>query len=194
VSRQACWSVPFQRNPQFVGRISEIARVDSKISTEYRSERVAIVGLGGSGKTQIALEFTYQLRERWPDCSVFWVPAMDDESIQEAYLEIGRLLGIPNLVEQQAEIKKLVQHRLSQESAGRWLLVFDNADDIDMWINEAGDATDAHRLIDYLPKSAYGSIMFTTRSRKTAVKLAGKNVIPVEEMDESVAKQLLSNL
>ena len=151
------------------------------------------MGLGGSGKTQIALEFAYQFRERWPDCSVFWVPAMDDESIQKAYLEIGRLLGIPNPEEQQAEIKKLVQHRLSQESAGRWLLVFGNADNIDMWINEAGDVTDPYRLIDYLPKSTSGSIVFTTRSRKTAVKLAGNNVILVEEMDESVAKQLLSN-
>lgn len=93
------------------------------LSSETRWERVAIVGLGGVGKTQIALEFAYQLRERQPDCSVFWIPVMNVESMLEAYLEIGKQLQVPNLKQEKADVQKLVQHRLSQESSGRWLLL-----------------------------------------------------------------------
>ena len=191
-SPKACWFVPFQRNPRFVGRISEVTKIESILSLENRCERVAITGLGGVGKTQISLEFAYQLRQKYSDCSVFWIPAMNVEGMREAYLEIGRQLGIPNAEKEKADIKKLVQHHLSHESAGKWLLVFDNADDIGMWIDIDSNAAQSWRLIDYLPKSSHGSIVFTTRSLKTAVKLAGNNVIQVEEMDESVGKLLLS--
>lgn len=188
--RKACWSVPFQRNPRFVGRISEIADVDVRLSTENHCERVAIIGLGGVGKTQIALEFAYRLRERRPDCSVFWVPATGIESLQQAYLDIGHQLQFDDLGKEQADIKKLIQDHLSRESAGQWLLVFDGADD-DMWIDKAGNATESRRLIDYMPKSSHGSILFTTRSRKIAVNLANENVIRIGEMDEKAAKQVL---
>jgi hypothetical protein len=68
-------------------------------------------------------------------------------------------------------VKRLVQGYLSKESAGQWLLVYDNADDINMWIR-AGSESGSGRLIDYLPKSEQGSILFISRNRKVAVKLA----------------------
>jgi len=192
-SRRACWSVPFQRNSRFVGRDSEISQIEAILSSEDRCESVAIVGLGGIGKTQIALKFAYELRDKCPDCSVFWVPATNTDSMQEAYMEIGRQLRIPNVDKEQGNIQKLVQDHLSQESAGQWLLVFDNADDIDMWIDKGANLTNPRGLIDRLPKSRYGSIIFTTRSKSIAVKLAISNVIKVDKMDESAAKQLLSS-
>ncbi|KAF2176554.1 kinase subdomain-containing protein [Zopfia rhizophila CBS 207.26] len=190
---EAPWIVPFQRNPQFVGRTSEIAQVDVMLSSETRCDRVAIIGLGGIRKTQIALEFAYQLRERQPDCSVFWIPVTNVESMLEAYLKIGQQLQIPNLERQDADVQKLVQRQLSRESSGRWLLVFDNADDIDMWTGRAENTMGSGRRIDYLPKSKHGSILFTTRSRKAATKLAGKNVVSVSEMNETMGKNLLKN-
>jgi tetratricopeptide (TPR) repeat protein len=161
--------------------------------SETRCERVAIFGLGGVGKTQIALEFAHQLREREPDCSVFWIPATSVERMLEAYLEIGHELRLPSIEQEQASIQKRVQRHLSQESSGKWLLVFDIADDIDMWTGGTDGVIDLARQVDYLPKSKHGSILFTTRSRKAAVKLAGKNVVSVGEMDEAMAKNLLRN-
>ncbi|KAH8694330.1 hypothetical protein GQ44DRAFT_719472 [Phaeosphaeriaceae sp. PMI808] len=188
---EALWIVPFQKNPQFVGRTQEIAQINALLANESRCERVAIVGLGGVGKTQIALEFAHQWREKYSDCAVFWIPVTNVESMLEAYLEIGRQLQIPNIEQEKPEVQKIVQRSLSQESSGRWLLVFDNADDIDMWTEKAGSTTSSGRRIDYLPKSKYGSILFTTRNRKAATKLAGKNMVSVGEMDEAMAKDLL---
>jgi tetratricopeptide (TPR) repeat protein len=185
--------VPFARNPRFVGRSAQLDRLEKTLFTEDQSAKVAIIGLGGVGKTQIALELAYRIQRRYPECSVFWVPATNIESLQQAYLEIGRQLQIPGLEEEQADVKKLVQSYLTGESAGRWLLIFDNADDMNMWIGSADNRDLSHGLIDYLPRSRQGFLVFTTRSRKVAVKLSQHNVTEVAEMDEDVATQMLSN-
>ncbi|KDE75751.1 TPR repeat protein [Aspergillus oryzae 100-8] len=62
-----------------------------------------------------------------------------------------------------AEVKEKVKAYLSQESAGKWLLVFDNADDMEMW---SKDNTNSPVLTDFLPQCEQGHILFTTRSRK----------------------------
>ena len=191
VIRKACWTVPFARNPQFVGRNSQLDQLEETLSAEQQPSRVAIFGLGGVGKTQIALELAYRTQERYSECSIFWVPATNSESLQQAYLEIGRQLRISGLEQEQGDVKKLVQRYLSDESAGRWLLIFDNADDIDMWINRDGAKDASPGLINCLPQSNRGSLVFTTRSRKVAVKLVQQNVIEVLEMNEDLARQLL---
>ena len=137
------------------------------------------------------LELAYRARERYPDCSVCWLPATNSESLQQAYLEVGQQLGVTGLEEERADVKKLVQGHLSQESAGRWLLIFDNADDIDMWTKNDGNGDRPPALQEYLPRSSQGRIVFTTRSRKIAVKLTQQNVIELSEMDKQMAELLL---
>ncbi|KAH9204371.1 hypothetical protein DL95DRAFT_418315 [Leptodontidium sp. 2 PMI_412] len=75
----------------------------------------------------------------------------------------------------------------------QWLLVFDNADDIDLWFPGSDDPHKARGLSEYLPRSRERAIVFTTRDRKMAVKLTGQNVLEVSQMDESTARQLLRN-
>jgi hypothetical protein len=80
---------------------------------------------------------------------------------------------------------------MSKDDASQWLLVFDNADDIEMWITKPGSEKLSSGLMDYLPKSMHGHVVFTTRDRKTAVKLAQPNIVEVLEMSEGIATQLL---
>ena len=134
------------------------------------------------GKTQIVLELAYRLRDKYPECSVFWIPATSAESLNQAYLDIGRHFGISELAQTQADMKKLVQHHLSQKNAGQWLLIIDNIDDMELWTNG---------LKDFLPRSHQGSVVFTTRNRKVAVKLAQSDVIEVPNMEEDVAAQMM---
>jgi hypothetical protein len=65
--------------------------------------------------------------------------------------------------------------------------VFDNADDVGMW---AGSQTSDH-LNAYLPRSATGAIVFTTRDRKSAVALAQQHIIELKQMDKDTATQML---
>ena len=91
------------------------------------------------------------------------------------------------------DVTELVQHYPSQESAGQWLLILDNADDLDMWLNKTDTYWKSTCLINSLLRSDKGLIIFTTRSRKAASKFAQSNVIQVVEMDEEAATLVLRN-
>lgn len=108
---KACWSVPLTRNHRCVGRISQLNELEAKLFIKGYCRRVAIIGLGGVGKTQVALELAYQTRDKRPDCSVFWIPA-NMENVQQAYQTIGQQLQIPGFEEKNEDIK-LVQNYLS---------------------------------------------------------------------------------
>ncbi|KAG4431135.1 hypothetical protein IFR05_013384 [Cadophora sp. M221] len=190
VVKRPAWIVPFERNSRFTGRQVQLTEVEEKLFSGG-STRTAIVGLGGVGKTQLALELAYQVRDKYRNCAVIWIPATNTESLHQAYLDVARQLGIAGCEDIQADVKRLVKDHLSKESAGQWLLVFDNADDINMWTGQVGSKLGSDRLINYLPSSKHGCILFTSRDRKTAVKLAQQNIIQLTEMGEDVALQLL---
>ncbi|KAH7409693.1 hypothetical protein BKA64DRAFT_693472 [Cadophora sp. MPI-SDFR-AT-0126] len=182
--------VPFERNSRFTGRQVQLAEIEEKLFSAG-STRIAIIGLGGVGKTQLALELAYQARDKHPNCSVIWIPATNTESLHQAYLDVARQLGVAGCEDVKADIKGVVKAYLSKESTGQWLLIFDNADDFNMWTGKDGPEPGSDRLIDYLPRSTRGSILFTSRDRKTAVKLAQQNVVHLTEMGEEMAMQML---
>ncbi|BAE57784.1 unnamed protein product [Aspergillus oryzae RIB40] len=188
--KEKAWMVPFRKNTRFIGRESEIAELEGRIENTKGPSKIAICGLGGVGKTQIALELAYRLQSRNSDYSVFWIPCTSHESVEQAYMTLAQIVGIHNV--QPAEAKNSVKAFLSQ-STGRWLLIFDNADDIDMWIQScAGNPNPV--LVDFLPQSDQGHILFTTRNRKLAVKLASSDVIDISEPDIETASKILGNL
>ncbi|THC88361.1 hypothetical protein EYZ11_012192 [Aspergillus tanneri] len=187
-SRQPVWMVPFGRNPQFVGREEEITRAEGLIMQQNGPGRFAICGLGGVGKTQIALELAYRMRNQDPECSIFWIQCTSYESVEQAYMSIASKLGMTDINPE--EIKEKVKAYLSQESAGKWLLLFDNADDVEMW---GKNNTNELVLTDFLPQSEQGHILFTTRSRKVAVKLVSSHVIIISEPDTETAVKILQN-
>ncbi|KAN0066838.1 hypothetical protein V8E54_015010 [Elaphomyces granulatus] len=104
-SQTGCWMVPFNRNPRFLGRHSEIVELEQKIlNNNDQVRKMAITGLGGVGKTQIALEVAYRVRDRKPECSIFWIPSTTYMSIAVTTAEIKMrevgpwLLIVDNLV------------------------------------------------------------------------------------------------
>ncbi|KAJ3553591.1 hypothetical protein NPX13_g10855 [Xylaria arbuscula] len=117
--------VPFGRNGAILGKLLEKIPPSA---TNDDCQRTAIEGLSGIGKTQIALEAAYRVHDEHPDCSVFWVPAID----LTTYREIGRLLQLPGIDNETADVKVLVKTALGQKNAGNWLLIVDNIDDMEL--------------------------------------------------------------
>ncbi|KAN0066833.1 hypothetical protein V8E54_015005 [Elaphomyces granulatus] len=186
-SQNGCWMVPFNRNPRFLGRHNEIVELEQKIlNINNQVRKIAITGLGGVGKTQIALEVAYRVRERKPECSIFWIPSTSIEMVEQAYMSIGKHLGLQAVTP--AEMKMRVKAHLSSEKAGPWLLIVDNVDDRNIWLMSDKSSP---ALKTYLPQSKYGFVLFTSRNQQLATKLVGPDIINICQMDDKMAIDLL---
>jgi tetratricopeptide (TPR) repeat protein len=162
--------------------------MDSRLSSSKYCQRLAISGLGGAGKSTIALEYAYRTRAHHPNRAIFWVTALSLEAFDEAYKEIGEILQIPGIKGKEADVRQLVMRKLSEESSMEWLLIIDNADDHDSFYNWTKDSL--HR---YVPESTQGSILLTTRDHTVATKFASQNVISLAEMSDVDALDLVTN-
>ncbi|GLA09572.1 hypothetical protein AnigIFM60653_011903 [Aspergillus niger] len=183
------WVVPLLRNKNFVGRLDEIKKLEDQIMMQDGYRRIAITGLDGIGKTQVALEVAYRIREKDKERSVFWIPCTSRALIEATFLRIAVTVGISDI--KPAEIREQLKGYFSCQRAGRWLLIFDNADDTDMWLADSG----ADSALDgFLPQSEHGNILFTTRNRKLALKLAPFSIVSIPNEDTSTAFQMMQKL
>jgi hypothetical protein len=62
----SCYHIPFLRNKRFVSRTGSLQQLTQKLLIEKECQKLAIVGLGGIGKTQVTLKFAYRVKEGWP--------------------------------------------------------------------------------------------------------------------------------
>ncbi|KAI2602274.1 P-loop containing nucleoside triphosphate hydrolase protein [Hypoxylon sp. NC1633] len=194
VTQDRPFLVPFGRNENFVGRDTILQQLLVRIPPDANRDdcqRTALEGLGGIGKTQIALEAAYRVRDKHPDCSIFWVPAVDATSFENAYRDIGRQLEVKGIEDDKADVKMLVKAALSHESAGSWLMIVNNADNIKL----------VTTLSKYLPSNQKALILFTTRNHSivSSLNISPKGLINVgetsqEELFEILKKYLLNLL
>ncbi|TLD07205.1 hypothetical protein PgNI_10384 [Pyricularia grisea] len=189
------WIVPFERNTRFTDHSSELDQLHTMLFRGDQFTKIAVSGLGGVGKTQLALELLYRLRDKGEEFSAIWVQATTMESLDQGYHAVAEHLGKSKPGDKDVNIKKLVQSFLSEDSAHPWVLVFDNADDVNMWIDkpDGGSQQTSDRLMDYIPKHKKGRVIFTTRDRRVAVKLANQNVLEISKLTQSTAMEMLQN-
>ncbi|EED18934.1 kinesin, putative [Talaromyces stipitatus ATCC 10500] len=171
------WVVSLARNPNFVGREDEIIKLEELVTVQDGPRRIAITGLGGVGKTQVALELAYHIQDRDKECSVYWISCTSHAMVEQMFLHIAQKLGLPDV--NPAEVKKQVKIYLSSERAGKWLLIFDNADDAGMWL--AASHTENFPIPDI--------------NKKTALKILEKTLVHKNLLeDTNITATLLKQL
>ncbi|MCJ1429383.1 hypothetical protein MMC29_007297, partial [Sticta canariensis] len=193
-------TVPFPKDDMFVGREDIIANIHKRheqaASQNNVHSRVALVGLGGVGKSQIAIEYSYQIREQFPQTWIFWVHASNRARFEESYRMIADRIKLPQRHEPAADILQLVRNWLCDEENGRWMMILDNADDSNLFFDRfnaelksdiGGLVGESIPLSTFLPQTPNGSILVTSRSGDAACRLTGshRDIIKVEPMDES---------
>ncbi|KAH8911269.1 hypothetical protein BR93DRAFT_965075 [Coniochaeta sp. PMI_546] len=185
---QSHWVVPFGRNNDFVGRDSEVDQLlDTVPPTKEKDncQHTVIEGLGGIGKTQVAIETAFRIRDQHPDCSIFWVSAIDAVTFENAYRRIAHRLNAPGAEDNEVDVKSWLKATLSN-SAWDWLLIIDNADDEKLFYDGFTS------LSSFLPFSLRGSILFTTRNHNVAVRLDTPGIIDLGKLSRHHSIELLT--
>ena len=162
-------NIPYRRNPFFTGRedvLQQLHEYFTQAKTAALTQPSAITGLGGIGKTQVAVEYAYRYKDEYHD--IFWVNATSRETLIEGFVTIARLLALSAKDEHdQTIIVAAVQQWLTKHSD--WLLIMDNADD-------------SRLATEFFPTGETGHILFTTREQ--AWGAVARN-FTVEKMDET---------
>ncbi|PVH92333.1 putative kinesin [Periconia macrospinosa] len=189
--------IPFSQDTDFVKRGAILDEVDRRYVVP--GTWAALVGLGGVGKSQLAIEYAYQRRIQSPDTWVLWVYASNAVRFQESYREIANRAKISGRKDPNADIFQLVHDWLCN-SKDQWLLVLDNVDDASFLLDapkaQPDDAPDSRSapkpLRSYIPHSEHGSVLVTSRNQEAALQLVEqRDCITVKPMDEDQARTLL---
>src|SRR6266516_6409587 len=148
------WNVPYPHNPLFTGREELLTQLVTTLHAGQPtalSQPQAISGLGGIGKTQLALEYAYRYRADYQ--AVLWAQADTRDKLTSSYLTIAGLLNLPEKNEQEsARVITAVKNWLQRNTG--WLLILDNADNL--------------ALARYFkPPSSGGHVLLTTRAQAT---------------------------
>src|ERR1019366_6109437 len=105
MGHEQVWNVPYRRNPVFTGREPLLAKLVEALHTDDAAaltQPQALSGLGGIGKTQIALEYAYRFQCDYR--AVLWVRADTHENLTSSYLALAALLNLPEKDEQESAI------------------------------------------------------------------------------------------
>jgi tetratricopeptide (TPR) repeat protein len=146
----AAWNIPYHRNMFFTGRDDILAQLHATFTKSQPAPLIQVIsGLGGIGKTQIAVEYAYRHQEEYE--AILWARADSFEILVSDFVGIAELLYLPEKnAQDQKHIVNAVKHWLHFNP--NWLLILDNAEDFAM-------------IREFLPAVGGGHILLTTRTR-----------------------------
>ncbi|MEM8717361.1 MAG: toll/interleukin-1 receptor domain-containing protein [Cyanobacteria bacterium P01_G01_bin.4] len=171
------WNMPYERNAFFTGREAVLQALHQQLNQDKAvalSQIQAVSGLGGIGKTQTAVEYAYRHREDYQ--AVFWVRAETDLELRTGFVEIARLLNLPQK-DAQAPNDTIKAVKQWLESNPGWLLIFDNADH-------------PEQLNPFRPRQGQGHILVTSRAQ-TFDTLGIARPVSLQKMPSQEAESFL---
>src|SRR5215469_5808108 len=146
------WNVP-PRTPCFRGRDDILQKLyDALIAGKTATLTQAVTGLGGLGKTQTAVEYTYRNRGEYQ--AVMYIQADTRENLISGFLHFARLLGLKETRQKNPE-HVLDGLKEWMKTHSRWLLILDNVEDMEI-------------VQEIMASPRRGHIIVTTRSQSTA--------------------------
>jgi tetratricopeptide (TPR) repeat protein len=127
-------------------------------------------------KSQLAIEYSYEFNAQFPDIPVLWINAGSQARRDESYRKIAQTLSIRGCMDSTANPQKLVANWLLDNSIEGWLLILDNADDIeDVFGEDPAGSSPSDSIAKLLRNSSFlhnGSIVVTTRDGRLESRLA----------------------
>ncbi|KAK9485193.1 hypothetical protein V1527DRAFT_452484 [Lipomyces starkeyi] len=164
----------------FLGRYKELERLWHHLQPEHSNSRKVVIlhGLGGMGKTQLAIHFARDHKEDFN--AIFWLSVFELCPTQ-----ITRPIPDHQNEEEVEQNARQVLKWLAKQGNSRWLVIFDN---VDQYSPVAGDPGDGYDLSEFFPTADHGSILITSRLQRLTE--LGKS-FPVQKLESEDAIQLL---
>jgi tetratricopeptide (TPR) repeat protein len=149
----AVWGNVPPNNPNFVGREDLLAQVRDQLLTGDTSAVLphALHGMGGVGKSQIAIEYVYRYASDYD--VVWWIPSEQPTMILTALTELAHRLGLNVSSEANRAVPAVREALRRGHPYDRWLLVFDNAENVEA-------------VRPYFPTGGTGKILITSRNQE----------------------------
>ncbi|OPX81961.1 MAG: photosystem I assembly protein Ycf3 [Methanosaeta sp. PtaB.Bin087] len=144
-------NIPHPHNPNFTGRVDLLEKLEETLASGERAaftQTSAITGLGGVGKTQLALEYSYSHADDYR--VIWWVRSEEPATLAADYAGLAARLNLSEKSSQDQRVTVEAVRRWLEENGG-WLLVFDNAQE-------------PENLTDYLPRTGAGHVIITSRN------------------------------
>lgn len=159
-SLPATWNLPHRRNPTFTGRDDELTHLHASLISDLPGTSFqAVSGLGGVGKTQLAVEYAYRYAHEYD--VVWWLRAEEPAQLAADFAELAFALRLRARSDPDQRLAVEAARRWLAQNGG-WLLIFDSARE------------PAH-VAPYLASSGAGHVIITSRHaswRGLAIPLA----------------------
>ena len=157
------WSIPYTPTPFFTGREDVLGRIREMLRTK---DTVAVSGMPGVGKTQTAVEYAHRHRSEYR--LILWARAGTHETFISDFVGIAGTLQLPEVRAQEQSLAVGAVRRWFDANPD-WLLILDNADDLDL-------------AREFMPSAPKGRIILTTREQATGA-IASVEVLKMDEED-----------
>ena len=212
VSYSVPMRLPFHKNDNFIGRDRELIEIHKTLHNADATPRRRVIvlhGLGGIGKTQLAIQYAYIHQKDYT--SIWWVNASTTQTLSQGFLGIAQqlvsyhtkntmaglrlggarvaiALGLPpDVVDQNGELNA------SRDITGivvNAMISWFAAENNNQWLLIFDNYDDLRnvKIYDFLHPSSLGSILITSRSRDTC--RIGKE-LEVEKVTENEALEIL---
>lgn len=166
------------RNTSFVGRQALLRDVEEQLSAQDTAAVLphALHGLGGVGKSQLALEYIYTHQHDYK--VICWIPAERESLILAGLAALAAQLGVAPAGQDvgtptaNTAVPAVLEALRTGTPYDNWLLVFDNAEDVEV-------------VRQYFPTNGPGKVVVTSRNRAWE-RVATPLPVNVFEREESI--------
>ncbi|MEL7466258.1 MAG: tetratricopeptide repeat protein [Pseudomonadota bacterium] len=135
----------------FTGREEDLVAVHEHLTKGETTAVTAVQGMGGVGKSTLALEYARRYG-KWPRYGgVWWIDAEQPTQIEASLGDLARRVGVEEGASPRETAERARDWLRARPDAAPWLVIFDNAGEV-------------AEVEDYLPSGGSARVLITTRN------------------------------